>query len=107
MSETAAQGLPGEVAQDSGAIAESFALLRLIADQQSDETGALRMIWRTITDALRTIRICIGRAIRLIFQRIFAWIDRRIVRSLHVAWSFGTIGWGGFIGICLYQYWRW
>lgn len=106
MTEPAAQDLPEDAGEDASAIAQRFAPPRLVVDHDIPEPDALVLIWRTIVDAVRTIRICFGMAIRLLWRRLLAWIDRCILRSLHVAWSFGTIGWGGFIGLCVYQYWR-
>jgi len=54
--------------------------------------------------AARAFCRSLGIAASIMRRRLTGWVEdwfHRVMQSPLIAWSFGGVGWGGFIGVCL------
>jgi hypothetical protein len=66
--------------------------------------GELGQVFSVIRNALALIRQCFWIAASILCRRIAEWFGTRVLRSLYSAWLLCGLGWGGFIGYPVYQY---
>lgn len=66
-----------------------------------DELG---QVFAVIRNALALIRQCLGIAAGILGRRISEWFVTDVLGSLTSAWLLCGLGWGGFIGLFVVQY---
>jgi hypothetical protein len=79
----------------------------LLAWSQPDIQPAaddLTLTFAIIRNALAVIRQCLRIAIGILWRRFAEWVDAKVLRSLATSWVLCGIGWGGFIGFAVLQY---
>ncbi len=71
------------------------------APPRPDELG---QVFAVIRNAFALIRQCLRIAAGILWRRFAEWFQTRVLHSLTSAWLLCGIGWGGFIGFAVLQY---
>jgi hypothetical protein len=68
------------------------------------EPDELALVWQTMRTAAGIIWRGIGIALYITALRAANWCEDNILRSLSASWALAGLGWGGFVGISIIQY---